>query len=128
MRILPLALALALSAACTTTPVRHHASAATRPSVVSSPFAPPSAASTTIPPLLDPHDVYAADRPGLLSPEARLARALVYVPDSEDETVTVIDQRSRQVVQVVHTGRLPQHVTPSYDMKTLYVDNDLGDS
>ena len=85
-------------------------------------------ATTRIPPLLDPHDIYAADRPGLLSPEARLARPLVYVPDSEDETVTVIDQRTRKIVRVVHTGRLPQHVTPSYDLKTLYVDNDLGDS
>ncbi|MCU1353875.1 MAG: YncE family protein, partial [Acidimicrobiales bacterium] len=81
-----------------------------------------------IPPLLDTHEIYAADRPGLLSPEARLARALVYVPDSEDQTVTVIDQRTRQIVNVVHTGRLPQHVTPSYDLKTLYVDNDLGNS
>ncbi|MDT7536434.1 MAG: hypothetical protein QOI82_19 [Actinomycetota bacterium] len=89
---------------------------------------PRAAGATRIPPLLDPHDIYAADRPGLLSPEARLARPLVYVPDSEDQTVTVIDQQTRRIVQVVHTGRLPQHVTPSYDLKTLYVDNDLGDS
>jgi YVTN family beta-propeller protein len=88
----------------------------------------PSVVSQGIPPLLDARNVYAADRPGLLTPEARRARALVYVPDSEDGTVTVIDQRTRQVVQMVHTGRLPQHVTPSYDMKTLYVDNDMGDS
>jgi YVTN family beta-propeller protein len=72
--------------------------------------------------------VYAAGRPGLLAPEARLARSLVYVPDSEDGTVHVIDQRTRKVVSVVRTGRLPQHVTPSYDLRTLYVDNDQGNS
>ena len=26
------------------------------------------------------------------------------------------------------TGALPQHVTPGYDLKTLYVDNDQGNS
>jgi YVTN family beta-propeller protein len=81
-----------------------------------------------IPPLLEPRDIYAADRPGRLAPEARLARALVYVPNSDDGTVTVIDQVTHQIVQHVSTGRLPQHVTPSYDLKTLYVDNDLGNS
>ncbi|MDX6198301.1 MAG: hypothetical protein QOJ79_1452 [Actinomycetota bacterium] len=132
MRLLPLALVVALSAGCATAPARHHASAVARPSVVGSgPVAPsnaPPVQPAGIPPLIDPHDIYAADRPGLLAPEARLARSLVYVPDSDDQTVTVIDQRTRQVVQVVHTGRLPQHITPSYDLKTLYVDNDLGNS
>jgi YVTN family beta-propeller protein len=72
--------------------------------------------------------VYAAGRPGRLAPEARLARSLVYVPDSESGTVHVIDQRTKRVIQVVRTGRLPQHVTPSYDLRTLYVDNDRGNS
>jgi YVTN family beta-propeller protein len=87
-----------------------------------------AAASHGIPPLLEAGDVYAAGRPGRLAPEARLARSLVYVPDSESGTVHVIDQRTKRVIQVVRTGRLPQHVTPSYDLRTLYVDNDLGNS
>jgi YVTN family beta-propeller protein len=32
------------------------------------------------------------------------------------------------VVRVVDVGRLPQHVTPSYDLKTLWVDNDMGNT
>ncbi len=36
----------------------------------------------SIPPLLDQHNVYAAERPGLLSPTVRGDPALVYVPNS----------------------------------------------
>jgi YVTN family beta-propeller protein len=121
-------LAAALSVACTAGSPPRREPHAVRTTTASRPTPLPRVVDRGIPPLLDARNVYAADRPGLLTPEARRARALVYVPDSEDGTVTVIDQRTRQVVQLVHTGRLPQHVTPSYDMKTLYVDNDLGDS
>ena len=54
--------------------------------------------------------------------------ALVYVPNSMSNTVDVISQRTLKVVGQFPTGALPQHVTPSYDLKTLYVDNDLGNS
>src|SRR5437899_11397100 len=40
-----------------------------------------------MPPLLDPHDVYAADRPGRLSPAVAGFRPLVYVPNSQSNTV-----------------------------------------
>jgi YVTN family beta-propeller protein len=127
---------LALATACTSPTSAGKAtpgssSSLASPSVVPSASAVPSASptpATGVPPLLDPHDIYAAGRPGLLAPEARRARALVYVPNSDSGSVTVIDQRTRSVVDVVHTGRLPQHVTPSYDLKTLYVDNDMGNS
>ncbi len=92
------------------------------------PGATPTRSSVGIPALLDPKDVYAADRPGLLSAEATLAKPLVYVPDDNDATVHVIDPATYRVVRVVKVGRLPQHVTPSYDLKTLYVDNDEGNS
>jgi YVTN family beta-propeller protein len=120
------ALLAVMSAGCTNMPTPRTAPVAATPAAVPSPTPAPTASG--IPALLDTHDIYAADRPGLLAPEARLAKSLVYVPDSEDQTVTVIDQRTRQIVQVVHTGQLPQHVTPSYDLKTLYVDNDMGNS
>ncbi len=134
MRRAPLALTLLmLTTACTSSTASSTSSearsSAPEPSPTASSTSPaPSAVAVGIPALLDPADVYAADRPGLLSPEARRARSLVYVPNSEDGTVTVIDQTTRTIVQQVRTGRLPQHVTPSYDLKTLYVDNDLGNS
>ena len=43
-------------------------------------------------------------------------------------TVDEISQRTLKVVGQFTTGALPQHVTPSYDLKTLYVDNDVGNS
>jgi len=81
-----------------------------------------------IPPPLDPHDVYAAERPGLLAQAAIAARPLVYVPNSVASTVDVIDQRSGRIVGHFATGRLPQHVTPAWDLKTLWVTNDQGNS
>jgi DNA-binding beta-propeller fold protein YncE len=81
-----------------------------------------------IPALLNPRDVYAAGRPGLLSPVARRARAYVYVPNSKSNTVDVISQRSGRIVSHFAVGALPQHVTPSWDLRTLYVTNDVGNS
>ena len=73
-------------------------------------------------------NIYSADAAGDLSPVVRADPALVYVPNSLSNTVTVISQRTLKVIATFPTGALPQHVTPSYDLKTLYVDNDLGNS
>jgi DNA-binding beta-propeller fold protein YncE len=40
----------------------------------------------------------------------------------------VIDQRSGRIVRHFPVGRLPQHVTPSWDLRTLWVTNDEGNS
>jgi DNA-binding beta-propeller fold protein YncE len=77
-----------------------------------------------MPPPLRPDDVYAADRPGRLSPVVRHMPARVWVPDSQDGTVRGIDPRSRRVVRRFRVGRLPQHVTPSWDLRRLWVAND----
>jgi DNA-binding beta-propeller fold protein YncE len=82
----------------------------------------------TVPPLLSNRDVYAADRSGLLSPVVRRDPERVYVPNSKDNTVDEIDPRTFRIVRHFGTGALPQHVTPSYDLKTLWVDNDQGNS
>src|SRR5690349_17847015 len=66
--------------------------------------------------------------PGLLAPEARRALARVYVPNSQSNTVDVIDQRTARIVGHFATGGLPQHVTPSWDLRTLWVTNDIGNS
>jgi DNA-binding beta-propeller fold protein YncE len=81
-----------------------------------------------IPLPVDRRDVYAAERPGRLSPVVRGDPARVYVPNSESDTVDVISQRSFRVVGHFAVGRLPQHVTPSWDLKTLWVTNDEGNS
>jgi YVTN family beta-propeller protein len=79
-------------------------------------------------PLLDPHNVYAADRRGDLAPVARRFRALVYVPNSASDTVEEIDQRTYRVIRQFPVGAVPQHVVPSYDLRTLWVTNDVGNS
>ena len=81
-----------------------------------------------IPPLLDPHDVYAAGRPRRLAQQVRHDPPRVYVPNSKSDTVDVIDQRTAKIVDHFPVGALPQHVTPSWDLRTLWVTNDLGNS
>lgn len=73
-------------------------------------------------------DVYRADAAGDLSGVVRRDPALVYVPNSLSNSVDVISQKTMKVIRQFPTGALPQHVTPAYDLKTLYVDNDLGNS
>lgn len=75
-----------------------------------------------------PVNIYAHTAAGDLSPVVRGDPALVYVPNSLSATVDVISQRTFKIVESFPTGELPQHVTPSYNLKTLYVDNDLGNS
>jgi DNA-binding beta-propeller fold protein YncE len=81
-----------------------------------------------VPPQLQRTNVYAADRPGLLSPSVRGDLPLVYVPNSESGTVDVISQRSFKVINHFVVGSLPQHVVPAWNLRTLYVTNDLGNS
>ncbi|MEV4248336.1 hypothetical protein AB0J63_33590 [Streptosporangium canum] len=79
-------------------------------------------------PRTPPMDVYAHDRPGMLSPAVAEFPERVYVPNSESDTVTVIDPRTYRVLRTFKVGRRPQHVVPSWDLKTLWVSNDDGDS
>jgi DNA-binding beta-propeller fold protein YncE len=87
-----------------------------------------SSSAYVVPPLLDPHNVYAADRPGDLAPAVRGFRPLIYVPNSASDTVDEIDPKTYRIVRHFAVGALPQHVVPSYDLKTLWVTNDVGNS
>jgi YVTN family beta-propeller protein len=84
--------------------------------------APSAAASTSAGPV----NVYAGATAGKLSATAKLAKSLVYVPNNTTNTVQVIDPVTFQVIATYPTGREPQHVVPSWDMKTLWVNDDLG--
>jgi DNA-binding beta-propeller fold protein YncE len=81
-----------------------------------------------VPALLSRSDVYAAGRPGRLAPQVRGDLSRIYVPNTLDATVDVIDPRTARVVGHFGTGALPQHVTPSWDLRTLWVTNDYGNS
>jgi len=88
------------------------------------------AATTTVAPVTTPTggDVYAATHGPDLSPAVVGITPRVYVPNSESNTVDVIDPKTYAIVDHFAVGRLPQHITPSWDLKTLYVDNDEGNS
>jgi YVTN family beta-propeller protein len=85
-------------------------------------------ASAAIPKLLDRNNVYAADTPGGLTGQARHALPRVYVPNSQSDTVDVIDPATYKVVGHFTVGALPQHVVPAYDLAHLYVTNDAGNT
>jgi YVTN family beta-propeller protein len=81
-----------------------------------------------MPPVTDPANIYADAGPNMLSPAVRGVPYRIYVPNSGGSTVTVIDPATYRVVETYQAGLNPQHVVPAYDLRTLYVTNDLGDS
>jgi DNA-binding beta-propeller fold protein YncE len=93
-----------------------------------SPAARPTPRKGRIPALVSPGNFYAADTPGALAPAVRRDPARIYVPNSDSSTVDVISQRTGRIVDHFATGALPQHVTPSWDLRTLWVTNDRGNS
>ena len=73
-------------------------------------------------------NVYAHDAAGRLTGAALQALPRIYVPNSRSDTVDVIDPRTFKVVDHFAVGGLPQHVVPAWDLRTLYVTNDTGNS
>jgi len=71
-------------------------------------------------------NVYAGAGAGMLSATAKKARPLVYVPNGAANTMQVIDPKTFKVIATYPTGRQPQHVVPSWDLKTLWVNDDIG--
>lgn len=93
------------------------------------PTAPSGGASASPTPAPTPAtvtNIYAAASAGRLSPVARTARPLVYVPDSTANRVDVIDPRTYRVIRTFRTASTPQHVVPSWDLKTLWVNQSGG--
>jgi DNA-binding beta-propeller fold protein YncE len=74
-----------------------------------------------MPPVID-NNIYAATVAGMLDSKVAGDPAYLYVPDSTGTTTTVINQRTRHIVRIIKSGPLSQHVSPSYDLTTLYVD------
>jgi YVTN family beta-propeller protein len=73
-----------------------------------------------------PVNVYAGAGAGMLSDAARRAKSLVYVPNNMSDTVQVIDPHTFRVIATYPTGHEPQHVVPSWDLRTLWVNDDQG--
>jgi YVTN family beta-propeller protein len=52
----------------------------------------------------------------------------VYVPNHSSDSISVINATTKQVVATYKAGRGPQHIIPSWDMKTLWVANNADHS
>lgn len=77
---------------------------------------------------LDPANVYAGAGANMIDSTARRALPRAYVPLGGAASVAVIDPATYRVVRVFATATLPQHVVPAYDLRTLWVTNDIGNS
>jgi 40-residue YVTN family beta-propeller repeat len=108
------------SASARSTPSASGSVPSSGPTSPTTPTSPTSATPT------GPVNVYAGAAAGKLSDTAKRAKGLVYVPNTTADTVQVIDPRTFAVIATYPTGREPQHVVPSWDMKTLWVNDDIG--
>jgi YVTN family beta-propeller protein len=76
-----------------------------------------------MPPVPDAANLYSEATAGKLSPAVQGALERVYVPNLQSNDVWVIDPQTFQVVDKFRVGLNPQHVVPSWDLKTLWVAN-----
>ena len=76
-----------------------------------------------MPPVIDPNNLYSETRPDKLSATVAKHLSRVYVPNRRSNDVWVIDPATMKVVDKFKVGINPQHVVPSWDLKTLWVNN-----
>jgi len=76
-----------------------------------------------MPPVVDAANLYSETRPDKLSPAVAQALPRVYVPNLKSNDVYVVDPATLKVVDRFRVGINPQHIVPSYDLKTLWVTN-----
>ncbi len=76
-----------------------------------------------MPPVVNPNNIYSEARPDNIAPEVAKDPARIYVPNLRSNDVYVIDPASMTVVDRFPVGRSPQHVVPSWDLRTLWATN-----
>ena len=88
-------------------------------------FAKPATIQTVpgMPPVSNSTNLYSDTAVGKLSPSVTNALTRIYVPNRQSNDVYVIDPETMKVVDKFRVGRNPQHVVPSWDLKTLWVAN-----
>ena len=73
--------------------------------------------------VVDARNVYSETMPRHLSPTVSADLERIYVPNLRGHDVWVIDPAKMKVVDKFKVGHSPQHVVPSWDMRTLWVTN-----
>ncbi|MCW2858002.1 MAG: YncE family protein [Marmoricola sp.] len=123
--------ALLLASACSSqspkAPVADPTTAQTTPAHAAAPAVPWQFQNPLpgMPPVIG-DNIYSQAGAGMMRADVAGDPAYLYVPDSTGSTVTVIDQRTRQIVRVLHAGMLSQHVVPAYDLSKFYVTSSVS--
>ncbi|MEP7205537.1 MAG: YncE family protein [Casimicrobiaceae bacterium] len=76
-----------------------------------------------MPTVVDLANLYSEQSAGRMNPVTAAALARVYVPNVKSNDVYVIDPATMKVIDRFKVGINPQHVVPSWDLKTLWVAN-----
>jgi YVTN family beta-propeller protein len=76
-----------------------------------------------MPPVVDSNNLYSETRSDKLSAVVAKHLPRVYVPNRSSNDVWVIDPATFKVIDKFRVGVHPQHVVPSWDLKTLWVNN-----
>jgi YVTN family beta-propeller protein len=76
-----------------------------------------------MPPVVDPANLYSETAADKIRPDVAKALPRIYVPNRRSDDVWVIDANTLKVVDRFKVGVNPQHVVPSWDLKTLWVTN-----
>lgn len=93
---------------------------------VASPVAAAASGVQTIPGMpavTNPDNLYSETGATHIAPEVAQDLARVYVPNLRSNDVDVIDPATNKVVDRFPVGKSPQHVVPSWDLRTLWVTN-----
>ena len=109
-----LALAMGLCTAMSLVHATDSASGAAKASVATVPG---------MPGVADANNLYSEIRADMLSPAVKNDLARVYVPNLRSNSVSVIDPATLKVIDHFKVGRAPQHIVPSWDLRTLWVAN-----
>ena len=87
------------------------------------PAAAPVSTVPGMPPVADPANLYSETTAAKVSPALANDLPRVYVPHIQSNDVYVIDPATFKVVDKFNVGLNPQHVVPSWDLRTLWVAN-----
>ena len=100
---------------------------ATRQAIAAAPASASASAAPVamagMPPVIDPTNLYSETGPSHLSPVVKGDLERVYVPNLRSNDVYVIDPATMKVVDRFKVGSGPQHIVPSWDLRTLWVAN-----
>ncbi|HEX5687347.1 MAG TPA: YncE family protein [Ideonella sp.] len=76
-----------------------------------------------MPPVVDPRNLYSETGAGKVSPALADHLERIYVPNLRSNDVYVVDPQTMKVIDRFKVGRSPQHIVPSWDLRTLWVTN-----